>query len=132
MAESIIKNLNVWTVDASFHSNYIPDGPGKFVVFAFDKAGNVVFDEYDASVQNNAPRLTRVMLATDLNGDNQYQYDNSNGDPVNNLSDDATANGTEFGEFAFYSTLNNMGEASNIATVSLPAGRDAFIVKNKL
>ncbi len=132
MAESIIKSLNTWTCDATFHSNYIPDGPGKLVVFAFDKAGNVVFGEYDASVQNNAPRLTRVMLATDLNGDEKYQYDNSNGNPVNDLSDDATANGTEFGEFAFYSTLNNMGEPSNIATVSLPAGRDPFIVKDKL
>lgn len=132
MAESIIKSLNTWTCDATFHSNYIPDGPGKLVVFAFDKAGNVSAGSYEASVQNNAPRLTRVMLATDLNGDGKYQYDNSNGDPVNNLSENATANGAEFGEFAFYSTLNNMGEASNIATVSLPAGRDAFIVKNKL
>ena len=138
MAESIIKSLNTWTCDATFHSNYIPDGPGKLVVFAFDKAGNVVSGEYDASVQNNAPRLTRVMLATnlnedeDLNGYDKYQYDNSNGDPVNNLSENATANGTEFGEFAFYSTLNNMGEASNIATVSLPDGRDPFIVKNNL
>lgn len=132
MAESIIKSLNTWTCDATFHSNYIPDGPGKLVVFAFDKAGNVVSDEYPASVQNNAPRLTRVMLATDLNGDGSYEYDNSNGAPVNDLSDDATANGTEFGEFAFYSTLNNMGEPSNIATVSLPAGRDPFIVKNNL
>ena len=132
MAESIIKSLNTWTFDATFHSNYIPDGPGKLVVFAFDKAGNVSADSYEASVQNNAPRLTRVMLATDLNGDGKYQYDNSNGDPVNNLSDKATANGTEFGEFAFYSTLNNKGEGSNIATVTLPAGRDAFIVKNNL
>lgn len=132
MAESIIKSLNTWTFDATFHSNYIPDGPGKLVVFAFDKAGNVSAGSYEASVQNNAPRLTRVMLATDLNGDGKYQYDNSNGDPVNNLSDKATANGTEFGEFAFYSTLNNKGEPSNIATVSLPAGRDPFIVKNKL
>lgn len=132
MAESIIKSLNTWTCDATFHSNYIPDGPGKLVVFAFDKAGNVVSGEYEASVQNNAPRLTRVMLATDLNGNKSYEYNNSNGDPVNDLSDDATANGTEFGEFAFYSTLNNMGEPSNIATVSLPAGRDPFIVKNKL
>lgn len=132
MAESIIKSLNTWTCDATFHSNYIPDGPGKLVVFAFDKAGNVDSKEYSASVQNNAPRLTRVMLATDLNGDGSYEYDNSNGAPVNDLSDDATANGTEFGEFAFYSTLNNMGEPSNIATVSLPAGRDPFIVKNNL
>ena len=132
MAESIIKSLNTWTFDATFHSNYIPDGPGKLVVFAFDKAGNVSADSYEASVQNNAPRLTRVMLATDLNGDGKYQYDNSNGDPVNNLSENATANGTEFGEFAFYSTLNNKGEGSNIAEVTLPKGRDPFIVKNNL
>lgn len=133
MAESIIKSLNTWTYDATFHSNYIPDGPGKLVVIAFDKAGNVSANSCKASVQNNAPRLTRVMLATDLNDNGTYEYysDSAEG-PINNLSDKATANGTEFGEFAFYSTLNNMGEASNIATVSLPAGRDAFIVKNNL
>ena len=133
MAESIIKSLNTWTCDATFHSNYIPDGPGKLVVFAFDKAGNVASAEYEASVQNNAPRLTRVMLATDLNGDGSYQYysDTKNG-PINDMSDDASANGTEFGEFAFYSTLNNEGQASNEIEVKLPAGRDAFIVKNNL
>lgn len=133
MAESIIKSLNTWTFDATFHSNYIPDGPGKLVIFAFDKAGNVSADSYEASVQNNAPRLTRVMLATDLNGNGTYEYYSDSVDgPINNLSDKATANGTEFGEFAFYSTLNNKGEGSNIATVTLPAGRDAFIVKNNL
>lgn len=133
MAESIIKSLNTWTYDATFHSNYIPDGPGKLVIIAFDKAGNVTGTSYEASVQNNAPRLTRVMLATDLNGNGTYEYysDSAEG-PINNLSDKATANGTEFGEFAFYSTLNNKGEGSNIATVTLPTGRDAFIVKNNL
>ena len=133
MAESILKYLTTWNCDATFRSRNIPDGPGKFVVFAFDKAGNVVSsDEYDASVQNNAPRLTRVMLATDLNGDGKYQYDNSNGNPVNDLSDDATANGTEYGEFAYYSTLNAEGNASNEVEVKLPTGRDPFIVKNNL
>lgn len=133
MAESIIKSLNTWTFDATFHSNYIPDGPGKLVIFAFDKAGNVSAASYEASVQNNAPRLTRVMLATDLNGNGTYEYYSDSVDgPINNLSDKATANGTEFGEFAFYSTLNNKGEGSNIATVTLPTGRDAFIVKNNL
>lgn len=133
MAESIIKSLNTWTFDATFHSNYIPDGPGKLVVIAFDKAGNVSANYCEASVQNNAPRLTRVMLATDLNDNGTYEYysDSAEG-PINNLSDKATANGTEFGEFAFYSTLNNKGEGSNIATVTLPTGRDAFIVKNNL
>lgn len=133
MAESIIKSLNTWTFDATFHSNYIPDGPGKLVVFAFDKAGNVSADSYEASVQNNAPRLTRVMLATDLNGNGTYEYYSDSVDgPINNLSDKATANGTEFGEFAFYSTLNNKGDGSNIAEVTLPNGRDPFIVKNNL
>ena len=133
MAESIIKSLNTWTFDATFHSNYIPDGPGKLVVIAFDKAGNVSANSCEASVQNNAPRLTRVMLATDLNGNGTYEYysDSAEG-PINNLSDKATANGTEFGEFAFYSTLNNKGEASNIAEVTLPKGRNPFIVKNNL
>lgn len=133
MAESIIKSLNTWTYDATFHSNYIPDGPGKLVVIAFDKAGNVSANSCEASVQNNAPRLTRVMLATDLNGNGTYEYysDSAEG-PINNLSDKATANGTEFGEFAFYSTLNNKGEGSNIATVTLPAGRDPFVAKNNL
>lgn len=133
MAESIIKSLNTWSYDATFRSNYIPDGPGKLFVFAFDKAGNVSAADFEASVQNNAPRLTRVMLATDLNGDGKYQYySETETGPVNNMSDNATPNGTEFGEFAFYSTLNNKGEASNVAAVTLPNGREPFIVKNKL
>lgn len=133
MAESIIKSLSTWTYDATFRSNYIPDGPGKLFVFAFDKAGNVSAQSFEASVQNNAPRLTRVMLATDLNGDGKYQYySETETGPVNDMSDNATPNGTEFGEFAFYSTLNNKGEASNVAAVTLPNGRDPFIVKNNL
>ena len=132
MAESIIKSLNTWTYDATFHSNYIPDGPGKLVVIAFDKAGNVTGTSYEASVQNNAPRLTRVMLATDLNGNETYEYYSDSTGPINDMSEGATANGTEFGEFAFYSTLNNKGEGSNIATVTLPAGRDPFVAKNNL
>jgi len=134
MAESILKYLTTWTCDATFRSRNIPDGPGKFVVFAFDKAGNVVSsDEYDASVQNNAPRLTRVMLATDLNGDGKYQYySESSTGPVNDNSKEKTANGTEYGEFAYYSTLNAEGNASNEVEVKLPTGRDPFIVKNNL
>lgn len=131
MAESIIKSLNTWNYDATIHSNYIPDGPVKIVIFAFDKAGNVSAASYDASVQNNAPRLTRVMLATDLNDNGSYEW-YADSEVRNDLSENATVNGTEFGEFAFYSTLNNSGQASNVATVTLPNGRDAFIAKNNL
>lgn len=131
MAESIIKSLNTWNYDATIHSNYIPDGPVKIVIFAFDKAGNVSAASYDASVQNNAPRLTRVMLATDLNANGSYEW-YADSEVRNDLSENATTNGTEFGEFAFYSTLNNSGQASNVATVTPPNGRDAFIAKNNL
>lgn len=129
MEESIIPDGRTWTCNAKITSHYIPDGPGKLVVFAFDKAGNVVSKEYDASVQNNAPRLTRVMLATDLNGDGSYKYESAT--IRNDKTELATPNGTEFGEFVYYSTLNSMGEAVNIANITVPTGAE-FVVKNNL
>lgn len=129
MEESIIPDGRTWTCNAKITSHYIPDGPGKLVVFAFDKAGNVVSKEYDASVQNNAPRLTRVMLATDLNGNGSYEYESAT--IRNDKTELATPNGTEFGEFVYYSTLNSMGEAVNIANITVPTGAE-FVVKNNL
>ena len=129
MEESIIPDGRTWTCNAKITSHYIPDGPGKLVVFAFDKAGNVVSDDYDASVQNNAPRLTRVMLATDLNGNGSYEYESAT--IRNDKTELATPNGTEFGEFVYYSTLNSMGEAVNIANITVPTGAE-FVVKNNL
>ena len=129
MEESIIPDGRTWTCNAKITSHYIPDGPGKLVVFAFDKAGNVVSDVYSASVQNNAPRLTRVMLATDLNGDGSYEYESAT--IRNDKTELATPNGTEFGEFVYYSTLNSMGEAVNVANITVPTGAE-FVVKNNL
>lgn len=129
MEESIIPDGRTWTCNAKITSHYIPDGPGKLVVFAFDKAGNVVSEDYDASVQNNAPRLTRVMLATDLNGNGSYEYESAT--IRNDKTELATPNGTEFGEFVYYSTLNSMGEAVNIANITVPTGAE-FVVKNNL
>ena len=129
MEESIIPDGRTWTCNAKITSHYIPDGPGKLVVFAFDKAGNVVSKAYPASVQNNAPRLTRVMLATDLNGNGSYEYESAT--IRNDKTELATPNGTEFGEFVYYSTLNSMGEAVNIANITVPTGAE-FVVKNNL
>ena len=129
MEESIIPDGRTWTCNAKITSHYIPDGPGELVVFAFDKAGNVVSASKSASVQNNAPRLTRVMLATDLNGKNGYEYESAT--IRNDKTELATPNGTEFGEFVYYSTLNSMGEAVNIANITVPTGAE-FVVKNNL
>lgn len=72
MPESIIKSQSTWTYDASIRSNFIPDGPGTMVIFVFDKAGNISAKSYEASVQNNAPRITKLHLGTDLNGSGTY------------------------------------------------------------
>ena len=72
MPESVVKNGSFWTFDASIHSNYIPDGPGNLVVFIWDKAGNLEVQKCTASVQNNAPRLTKLWLGTDLTGSKQF------------------------------------------------------------
>ena len=72
MPESVIKSQTNWTYDASIRSNFIPDGNGSFFVFVFDKAGNCSAKEYKAKVQNNAPRLTKLWLGTDLNTDEKF------------------------------------------------------------
>ncbi|MCR4742290.1 MAG: hypothetical protein K5866_05420, partial [Treponema sp.] len=72
MPESVIKSQTNWTYDASIRSNFIPDGNGSFFVFVFDKAGNCSANEYKAKVQNNAPRLTKLWLGTDLNTDEKF------------------------------------------------------------
>lgn len=73
MPESVIKSQTQWTFDASVRSNFIPDGPGSITVFVFDNAGNCSAKKYDAKVQNNAPRLTKLWLGTDLSGNDTFE-----------------------------------------------------------
>ena len=73
MPESVIKSQTQWTFDASIRSNFIPDGPGSITVFVFDNAGNCSAKKYDAKVQNNAPRLTKLWLGTDLSGNGEFE-----------------------------------------------------------
>lgn len=60
---------------ATFHSNDVPDGPARLVMLVFDKAGNVTGTQVYVNFRNNAPRLAKLYLGTDLNGDGKY--DNS-------------------------------------------------------
>lgn len=120
-----------WNCEAYINSKNIPDGPVNLVVFAFDKAGNTDSQEYKVSVENNAPRLTRVMLATDLNGNESYDLEGAYTSILNDLSKEKTPNGTEFGEYVYYSTLNSEGKASNEVEVNVPLGSE-FVVKNNL
>ena len=72
MPESFNKSGQIWSWDASIYSNNMPDGPVSLVVLAFDKAGNVNGKTYSAKVANNAPRLSKVHLGTDLNHGGTY------------------------------------------------------------
>ena len=72
MVESFSKSGSKWTWDASIHSDNLPDGPATLVILAFDNAGNVSGKSYKMMVSNNAPRIAKVFLATDLNRDGSY------------------------------------------------------------
>lgn len=73
MVESYSKSGINYTWDAAFDSNNIPDGPIELHIVAFDKAGNYNHGYVKTAVSNNAPRIARVRLATDLNGNSTYE-----------------------------------------------------------
>lgn len=54
-----------WT--AEFRSTNMNDGPVTLVMLVFDKAGNVNSKTIDTYVSNNAPRIAKVYLGTNIN-----------------------------------------------------------------
>ncbi len=70
-------NDTTWTV--SLNSKNIVDGPISINCVVFDKAGNISSGSTDAFISNNPPRITSVMLGTDLNADGKYTITESDG-----------------------------------------------------
>lgn len=108
MIESITQLGIGYTWSASVDSTNIPDGPINIHVVAIDNAGNISKGSIATKVENNRPRIAKVMLATDLNGNGKFDYDASSA-PVTGLDSETinsrTADGAEFGEFSFYSAM---------------------------
>ena len=77
MPESFSKSASTWTWDAAIRSNNMPDGPVSLVILAFDNAGNVAERIINTKITNNAPRIAKVFLGTDLNGDENYTNSSS-------------------------------------------------------
>ena len=77
MPESFSKSGKTWTWDASIHSDNMPDGPVSLVILAFDEAGNVAGTTINTKITNNAPRLAKVFLGTDLSGDGNFTNSDS-------------------------------------------------------
>lgn len=109
MVETITQTGSSYNWTASIDSLNIPDGPITIHVVAIDNAGNTNYGYVKTKVENNRPRIAKVMLATDLNGNGKFDYAASSapitgldGETVNNR----TADGAEFGEFSFYSAMD--------------------------
>ncbi len=110
MVETITSRGSSYTWTASVDSTNIPDGPLTIHVVAIDKAGNINYGSIATKVENNRPRIAKVMLATDLNGNGKFDYDASFA-PITGLDSETvnnrTAEGAEFGEFSFYSAMDS-------------------------
>lgn len=72
VAESIKKGTYKWEWQSKFFSDELDDGVVYIGCTSFDKAENTRHSETKVMIANNTPRLTKVFLATDLNGDNEY------------------------------------------------------------
>ena len=109
-----------WT--ASVDSTNIPDGPITIHVVAIDNAGNISRGSIATRVENNRPRIAKVLLATDLNDNGYYDW-NANSAPVTTGDDEKdTKDGKAFGEFSYYSALNpNSGKAQSEVTLNSSA-----------
>lgn len=117
--EMVKRSGSTYKWSASVDSANISDGPAEIHIVAFDQAGNSNYGYVKTSIQNNRPRISRVMLATDLNGNGTFDYYNESSSILNDLSNDNTvASGTQFGEFVFYSTLRASDDSSSKAGVA--------------
>ena len=120
MIESVnhIGSSYIWS--ASIDSSNIADGPITIGVAAIDNAGNIATGSVKTFVSNNRPRIAKVMLATDLNGDGKFTYAASESKyaPVHDVTGletakknamlsyiDSLRNGSSFGEFNYYKIL---------------------------
>lgn len=108
MVETITQTGSSYNWTASIVSTKIPDGPITIHVVAIDNAGNTNYGYVKTKVENNRPRIAKVMLATDLNGNGKFDYATSSA-PITGLESETvnnrTADGAEFGEFSFYSAM---------------------------
>ncbi|HAO30425.1 MAG TPA: hypothetical protein DCQ43_03650, partial [Treponema sp.] len=126
MVEKLVVKGSTYTWSASLYSDRIPDGPVNIHVVAIDAAGNLSHGVCTSSIYNNRPRIAKVLLATELNGNGKYDFTAE--EAITQTGDSPTASGVEFGEFVYYSTLTN-GQASAEYTVE-NALADTYMLKD--
>ena len=75
VVESVKKSGTTWTWDTSIYAGELDDGEIKLVCVAFDVAENCAKSETTFMLTNKTPRLSKLYLATDLNGNGKYSDD---------------------------------------------------------
>lgn len=110
MIESITQLGIGYTWSASVDSTNIPDGPINIHIVAIDNAGNISKGSIATKVENNRPRIAKVLLGTDLNEDGRYDWNASEAPVTTGDSEKDTKNGKAFGEFSYFSALNSNSE----------------------
>ena len=68
LIETFNKTGSSWSWDVAIKSTNIPDGPVTLHIVAIDKAGNASEYKYNATVNNNGPRIAGMSIGTDENG----------------------------------------------------------------
>ena len=99
VTESVQKAGATWTWDTSIYAGELDDGEVTLVCVAFDVAENAVKSEKTFMLTNKTPRVSKLYLATDLNGDTKYS-DNELGTSV------ITASGSKTVQ-KYYSALSS-------------------------
>ncbi len=118
MIESIEQLGSSYTWSANIDSTNIPDGPIIIHVVAIDNAGNISNGSIATKVENNRPRIAKVLLGTDLNENGRYDWDASEAPVTTGDSEKDTKNEKAFGEFSYFSALNSVsGKAQSAVTL---------------
>lgn len=129
MIESITQLGIGYTWSASVDSTNIPDGPINIHVVAIDNAGNISKGSIATKVENNRPRIAKVLLGTDLNGNRTYDWNASSAPVTKGDSEKDTKDGKSFGEFSYFTALDsNSGKAQSVVKLN----SDSFKVLGKL
>lgn len=108
VTESVKKSGATWTWDSSIYAGELDDGEVTLVCVAFDVAENAAKSETKFMLTNKTPRVSKLYLATDLNGDTKYS-DNELGTSV------ITASGSKTVQ-KYYSALSS-GSLQEVFTV---------------
>lgn len=127
LIETLSSVGGIYTWSSTFFSNKMSDGPVTVHVAVSDNVGNISEGTVQTKLENNRPRLAKILLGTDLDGNGKFDFRPS--ENYGNIIESDTANETVYGEFMHFSCLDADRNASYISVLNQ---KKAFNVKKRL